>query len=187
MRLLVALLLLGIAPESQAAEPTDAAPKDVSEAAPSPPSAPSAAGGAGSSSAAVPVPPVTTAFAGPELLIQELRAGVGQEAVTGSLVAVHYTGWLQDRQSPSGKGRQFDSSRGRRALVFPLGTGRVIKGWDLGVVGMKVGGLRLLTIPPELAYGSRPVGGGLIPANSTLIFEVELLGVESVTETRGVR
>ena len=187
MRLLVALLLLGIAPGPQAAEPTDAAPKDVSEAAPSPPSAPSAAGGAGSSSAAVPVPPVTTAFAGPELLIQELRAGVGQEAVTGSLVAVHYTGWLQDRQSPSGKGRQFDSSRGRRALVFPLGTGRVIKGWDLGVVGMKVGGLRLLTIPPELAYGSRPVGGGLIPANSTLIFEVELLGVESVTETRGVR
>lgn len=186
--MLAALLLLGIAPGLQAAEPTDAVRKDVSEAAPSPPAAPSAAGRAGSSdSAAAPVPPVPTAFAGPELLIQELRAGVGQEAVTGSLVAVHYTGWLQDRQSPSGKGRQFDSSRGRRALVFPLGAGRVIKGWDLGVVGMKIGGLRLLTIPPELAYGGRPVGGGLIPANSTLIFEVELLGVESVTEIRGVR
>ncbi len=181
------LLLLGIPTMLRAAEPPDATVKAASEAAPS--TSPAVAAGAArvAAPAAAPVPPVVAAFAGPQLLIQDLQTGVGQEAVTGSLVAVHYTGWLLDPRAPSGKGRQFDSSRGRRALVFPLGGGRVIKGWDLGVVGMKVGGLRLLTIPPELGYGSRPVGGGLIPANSTLIFEVELLGVESVTETRGVR
>jgi FKBP-type peptidyl-prolyl cis-trans isomerase FkpA len=133
------------------------------------------------------VPPVSTAIAGPQLLAEDLRAGAGQEAIYGTAVAVHYTGWLQDKQAPGRKGRQFDSSRGRNAFVFPLGGGRVIKGWDLGVIGMKVGGLRRLTIPPELGYGSQAVGGGLIPANSTLIFEVELLAVESVRDVRGNR
>jgi FKBP-type peptidyl-prolyl cis-trans isomerase FkpA len=133
------------------------------------------------------VPPVSTAIAGPQLLVEDLRTGPGQEAISGTAVAVHYTGWLQDKQAPGHKGRQFDSSHGRNAFVFPLGGGRVIKGWDLGIIGMKVGGLRRLTIPPELGYGSRAVGGGLIPANSTLIFEVELLAVESVRDMRGDR
>jgi len=187
MRLPAALLLFSMIAILRAAEPVDAAVEVTSEAAPPTSSSAPAGGTEALAPAPAPVPPVAAAFAGPELRIQDLRNGVGQEAVAGSLVAVHYTGWLHDRQAPSGKGRQFDSSRGRRAFVFPLGGGRVIKGWDLGVVGMKVGGLRLLTIPPELAYGSRTVGGGLVPADSTLIFEVELLGVESVTETRGVR
>jgi FKBP-type peptidyl-prolyl cis-trans isomerase len=120
-------------------------------------------------------------------MVEDLRTGSGQEATPGSLVAVHYTGWLQDLRSSAHKGRQFDSSRGRRVFVFPLGAGRVIKGWDLGVAGMKVGGMRRLTIPPELAYGSRAVGGGLIPPDSTLIFDVELLGIESVTDTVGAK
>lgn len=133
------------------------------------------------------VPPIATAIAGPQLISEDLRVGSGVDAVRGSMVAVHYTGWLQDRGAPAQKGQQFDSSRGRRVFVFRLGAGRVIRGWDLGVLGMKVGGLRRLTVPPELGYGSRAVGGGLIPAHSTLIFEIELLGVESVTDTAGVR
>lgn len=133
------------------------------------------------------VPPVVTAIPGPQLLVEDLRVGAGNEAVVGSTVAVHYTGWLEDKAAPGHKGRQFDSSQGRNPLVIPLGAGRVIKGWDLGLPGMKVGGVRRLTIPPELGYGSRAMGGGLIPGNSTLIFEVNLLGVESVRDIRGGR
>ncbi|MBP6513946.1 MAG: FKBP-type peptidyl-prolyl cis-trans isomerase [Steroidobacteraceae bacterium] len=100
------------------------------------------------------------------------------------LVVVQYTGWLYDPAAPEGRGRKFDSSRERaRPFVFPLGAGRVIRGWDEGVAGMQVGGTRRLIIPPELAYGSRDMGKGLIPPNSTLLFEVELLGVESVQTT----
>jgi len=106
------------------------------------------------------------------LKVEELSVGTGVEAVTGNTVSVHYTGRLTD-------GKKFDSSLDRgEPFTFQLGAGYVIKGWDEGVVGMKVGGTRRLTIPPALAYGDRDVGNGLIPPNSTLIFEVELLAVQ---------
>ena len=102
------------------------------------------------------------------LTIIDLVLGEGDEAKSGQTVTVNYTGTLEN-------GEQFDSSYGRAPFLFPLGGGRVIKGWDEGVAGMKVGGKRKLVIPPELGYGSRNMGP--IPANSTLIFEVELLKV----------
>ena len=105
------------------------------------------------------------------LEFEDLTVGDGTEAARGDMVAVHYTGWLID-------GTKFDSSKDRdRPFTFQLGVGQVIKGWDKGVRGMRVGGVRKLTIPPELAYGPRGAGGGVIPPNSTLIFEIELLGV----------
>ncbi len=103
------------------------------------------------------------------LVISDLLIGEGEEAISGKTVTVNYTGTLEN-------GDQFDSSIGRAPFSFPLGAGRVIKGWDEGVAGMKVGGKRKLTIPPELGYGSRGAGN-VIPANATLIFEVELLKV----------
>lgn len=104
------------------------------------------------------------------LQIEELAPGTGAEATTGKTVEVHYTGWLTD-------GKKFDSSKDAgRPFKFRLGGGEVIKGWDQGVVGMKVGGKRKLTIPPDLAYGNQGFPGA-IPPNSTLVFEVELLGV----------
>jgi rhodanese-related sulfurtransferase len=106
-----------------------------------------------------------------ELQIKELAAGQGAVAKTGDTVSVHYSGWLLD-------GTKFDSSIDRNApFEFKLGAGKVIKGWEQGVTGMQVGARRELIIPPELAYGKRAVGGGLIPANSTLRFEVELLAI----------
>jgi len=103
--------------------------------------------------------------------------GEGKEATAGKTVSVHYTGWLYDESAPDHKGHKFDSSRDRgRAFDFPLGAGRVIKGWDQGVAGMKEGGQRVLTIPPELGYGMRGAGSD-IPPNATLIFDVELLAV----------
>jgi FKBP-type peptidyl-prolyl cis-trans isomerase len=105
-----------------------------------------------------------------ELQIEDIRPGTGPDAKSGQTVIVHYVGTLTN-------GQKFDSSRDRgQGFSFPLGAGRVIKGWDQGVLGMKVGGLRKLTIPPHLAYGAAgfpPV----IPPNSTLVFEVELLEV----------
>jgi FKBP-type peptidyl-prolyl cis-trans isomerase len=96
--------------------------------------------------------------------------GGGEMAVAGKMATVHYTGWLEN-------GKKFDSSVDRgQPFAFPLGAGRVIKGWDEGVQGMKVGGKRRLTIPPDLGYGPRGAGG-VIPPNATLIFDVELLGV----------
>jgi FKBP-type peptidyl-prolyl cis-trans isomerase len=104
------------------------------------------------------------------LQYEELVAGTGEEAKAGNTVQVHYTGWLVD-------GTKFDSSLDRRTpFSFPLGAGRVIRGWDEGVAGMKVGGKRKLHIPSALGYGSRGAGG-VIPPNADLIFEVELLGV----------
>ena len=103
--------------------------------------------------------------------------GKGKEAVPGKTVEVHYTGWLHDPAAKDKLGKQFDSSVGRGPFSFPLGAGRVIKGWDEGVAGMKVGGKRTLVIPPELGYGTRGAGG-VIPPNATLVFDVELLDVK---------
>ena len=98
------------------------------------------------------------------------------------MVIVHYTGWLYDPAAKDYRGRKFDSSRDRRQpLSFPLGSGHVIRGWEQGIPGMKVGGTRRLVIPPALAYGEKGAGNGVIPPNATLLFEVELLAVESVT------
>jgi FKBP-type peptidyl-prolyl cis-trans isomerase len=106
--------------------------------------------------------------------IEDLVVGKGEAAVKGQRVTVHYTGWLDNNGKP---GSKFDSSRDRnQPFDFALGRGQVIKGWDQGVEGMKVGGKRKLTIPPDLGYGSRGAGG-VIPPNATLLFEVELLGV----------
>lgn len=134
------------------------------------------------------VPRVQVTEAGPQLLIEDLRPGTGIEAAPGMQLAVHYTGWLHEPAALGYRGRQFDSSRDRGSpLVFPLGAGRVIRGWEVGLIGLRVGGLRRLVIPPELAYGRRDVGNGLIPPNSTLVFEVELLGVESNVLLEGTK
>jgi FKBP-type peptidyl-prolyl cis-trans isomerase FkpA len=112
-----------------------------------------------------------------ELVKQDEQVGTGAEAVSGRPVQVHYTGWLWDESKADHKGRKFDSSRDRNEpFEFRLGGGEVIRGWDEGVAGMKVGGKRTLTIPPSHGYGPRGIGG-VIPPNATLIFDVELLGV----------
>ena len=114
-----------------------------------------------------------------ELKIVELTQGTGTEAVPGKSVVVHYTGWLYDPVAADGHGKKFDSSVDRNVpFSFLLGSGKVIKGWDEGVAGMKVGGKRTLVIPPDKGYGQRGAGG-VIPPNSTLIFDVELLEVKS--------
>ena len=112
---------------------------------------------------------ITTTESG--LQIEEIKIGDGATATVGQFASVHYTGWLTD-------GTKFDSSKDRNeAFDFPLGKGRVIAGWDEGVQGMQIGGVRKLTIPPQLGYGARGAGG-VIPPNATLVFEVELLGIK---------
>lgn len=129
-------------------------------------------------------PPAPAVEAAEALLVTDLVPGVGDEVFPGMIAIVHYTGWLYDPAAKDLRGKQFDSSRERgQPFSFPLGAGRVIRGWDQGVPGMKVGGTRQLVIPPSLAYGARSIGNGLIPPNSTLLFEVELLAVETVTLT----
>jgi FKBP-type peptidyl-prolyl cis-trans isomerase FkpA len=111
------------------------------------------------------------------LQYRELKVGTGTAAQLGNAVSVHYTGWLQN--ADGSRGSKFDSSRDRgQPFEFPLGAGHVIKGWDEGVQGMQIGGQRRLVIPSALGYGARGAGGGLIPPNATLIFEVELLKVQ---------
>ena len=108
------------------------------------------------------------------LQYEDTEVGTGAEAAKGQQVTVHYTGWLFNNGE---QGAKFDSSKDRNdPFVFPLGAGMVIKGWDEGVQGMKVGGQRTLVIPAELGYGARGAGG-VIPPNATLKFDVELLGV----------
>lgn len=130
-------------------------------------------------------PPATPPVAAvPEaaLLVTDIIKGVGDEAFPGMVVLVHYTGWLYDPNAKDLRGRHFDGSRERgQPLSFHLGAGRVIRGWEQGIPGMKVGGTRRLVIPPELAYGSKGAGNGVIPPGATLLFEVELLAVETVT------
>jgi FKBP-type peptidyl-prolyl cis-trans isomerase FkpA len=109
------------------------------------------------------------------LQITDSKVGTGAAPKTGQTCVMHYTGWLYENGQ---KGKKFDSSVDRgEPFEFPIGAGRVIKGWDEGVATMKVGGKRALVIPPELGYGARGAGG-VIPPNATLIFEVELLGVK---------
>ena len=111
------------------------------------------------------------------LQYEDTVAGDGAEAAAGQKVKVHYTGWLYDPMASNSRGKKFDSSKDRgQPFSFGLGQGQVIGGWDEGVQGMKVGGTRVLTIPPEMGYGARGAGGA-IPPNATLVFEVELLGV----------
>jgi FKBP-type peptidyl-prolyl cis-trans isomerase len=107
-----------------------------------------------------------------------MTKGEGAEAKVGQQVSVHYTGWLYDEKGAENKGKKFDSSRDRGTpFDFSLGAGEVIKGWDEGVQGMKVGGNRTLIIPPAMGYGKRGAGG-VIPPNATLVFDVELLGLK---------
>ncbi len=112
-----------------------------------------------------------------KLNIIDTKAGSGKEAVAGKGAVVHYTGWLYDGEKPDYKGKQFDSSRTRGVpFTFVPGQGRVIKGWEEGVPGMKVGGQRTLIIPPDMGYGARGAGA-VIPPNAVLVFEVELVDV----------
>ena len=126
---------------------------------------------------AVPTKPTMEKSNMSELIKIDVKQGTGVEAIAGHDVSVHYTGWLYDEAAPDHHGKKFDSSRDRGdPFTFPLGGGRVIKGWDQGVAGMKIGGQRTLIIPSEMGYGSRGAGGA-IPPNATLVFDVELLGV----------
>ena len=112
-----------------------------------------------------------------ELIKTDIKLGDGELAISGKEVLVHYTGWLYDETAPDQKGEQFDSSRDRyEPFDFSLGAGHVIKGWDQGVEGMRVGGQRTLVIPSHLGYGPRGAGGVIQP-DATLVFDVELLAV----------
>ena len=112
------------------------------------------------------------------LQIIEVVEGTGEVAEAGQVAVVHYTGWLYDADAEDNRGEKFDSSVDRdEPFKFPLGAGRVIRGWDEGVAGMKVGGKRRLVIPPDMAYGERGAGR-VIPPNAVLVFDVELLDLE---------
>ncbi|HJP37592.1 MAG: FKBP-type peptidyl-prolyl cis-trans isomerase [Gammaproteobacteria bacterium] len=112
------------------------------------------------------------------LQITDVIDGDGLTAEAGQEVVVHYTGWLYDPEQPENKGEKFDSSVDRGdPFSFPLGAGRVIRGWDEGFAGMRIGGKRVLVIPPDMGYGARGAGG-VIPPHATLMFEVELLDIK---------
>jgi FKBP-type peptidyl-prolyl cis-trans isomerase FkpA len=109
---------------------------------------------------------------------KELKPGTGEEVTAGKIAVVQYTGWLYDASTADNKGKQFDSSRtSGQAFRFPLGAGQVIKGWDQGVAGMKVGESRRMIIPPDLAYGEGGAGG-VIPPGATLVFDIDLVAIE---------
>jgi FKBP-type peptidyl-prolyl cis-trans isomerase FkpA len=126
--------------------------------------------GCGSSSPSTPSTSVGT-FTQTDLVV-----GTGAEATAGKSILVNYTGWLYDTSKPDGKGTQFDTSTGKSPLPLVVGGGSVIKGFDQGVVGMRVGGSRRLIIPPELAYGA--AGNGPVPPNATIVFDISLLSVQ---------
>jgi len=188
---LVAALLAancGGAPEPPAQQPpaqTTPAPEAPKPPAPEP-SAPASTSAPSSQTAPVdkpvdkpeaPAAPKTPP-ARPAYTRTDLQVGTGREAQKGKGLSVHYTGWLYDPAQPEMKGRMFDSSKDRGPFNFLLGGGQVIPGWDQGFDGMKIGGRRRLIIPPALAYGVDGAGGGIIPPNATLIFEMELLDVQ---------
>ncbi|MBS0320324.1 MAG: FKBP-type peptidyl-prolyl cis-trans isomerase [Proteobacteria bacterium] len=135
--------------------------------------------GQSTNAAAAPATGVSKLDATPTQLQKiDKKEGTGKVAEPGKLVVVQYTGWLYDPAAPDAKGKKFDSSRDRNEpFQFPLGAGRVIRGWDEGVAGMKVGGQRTLIIPADKAYGARGAGG-VIPPNAVLVFDVELLDVK---------
>jgi FKBP-type peptidyl-prolyl cis-trans isomerase len=123
-------------------------------------------------------PPEPKSAPAPKFAVIEIATGTGDAVAAGGTAVVHYTGWLFDPAAVDQQGKKFDSSRDRgEPLRFPVGGGRVIKGWDEGVAGMKVGGQRRLVIPPDMGYGAGG-RGDLIPPNATLLFEVELLAIE---------
>jgi FKBP-type peptidyl-prolyl cis-trans isomerase len=123
--------------------------------------------------ASAPVAPPT------ELQKIDMVKGSGEGISQGQVAVVHYTGWLYDPAAAEQKGKKFDSSRDRgQPFPFVIGAGQVIRGWDEGVQGMQPGGQRRLVIPAQLAYGEAGAGGGVIPPNATLVFDVELLGIE---------
>lgn len=126
----------------------------------------------GSKPAAVPTSAVTS------MQSTQLKAGSGEAISAGKIAVVQYTGWLYEAGAKDNKGKQFDSSRNvGQPFRFPLGAGQVIKGWDQGVVGMKIGESRRLVIPPDLAYGDNGAGG-VIPPGATLVFDIDLVAVE---------
>lgn len=132
-------------------------------------------GSGGGTADAVPTPVVA---APKEPFMTDINTGTGPAIQKGQTAVVHYTGWLYDEGAPEKKGRKFDSSRDRnQPFDFELGAGMVIQGWDEGVQGMQVGGQRRLVIPPEKGYGAQGAGG-VIPPNATLVFDVELVGIE---------
>jgi len=165
---LAALLVVGCSRGEKPAEPTAAAP------------APAAAPADASAPAATSEAPAAPASTGTQIMAMQktdLAPGKGPEIKSGQSALVHYTGWLYDAGAPENKGKKFDSSVDRNEpFEFPVGGGMVIKGWDEGVLGMKVGGKRRLVIPPEMGYGSRGAGG-VIPPDATLVFDVELLEI----------
>lgn len=159
--------------------PEAAPPVDI----PTPPAVepppPATSDTAGKTAPKAPSPPkAPSAPAKPAYTRTDLQVGTGREAQKGKGLRVHYTGWLYDPTQPEMKGRMFDSSRERGPFEFQLGAGQVIPGWDQGFDGMRIGGRRRLIIPPALAYGVDGAGGGIIPPNATLIFEMELLDVQ---------
>ena len=122
-------------------------------------------------------PPPYTGGDVPDLQTIDMKTGTGQAAIAGDEISVHYTGWLYDQRAPDKRGQKFDSSRDRgEPFVFLLGAGRVIRGWDDGIVGMQRGGKRELRIPSGLGYGARGAGK-VIPPGASLVFEVELLDI----------
>ena len=123
--------------------------------------------------------PAAAVAAPTELQKTDVVKGAGEGISQGQVAVVHYTGWLFDPAAPEQKGKKFDSSRDRgEPFKFAIGAGQVIRGWDEGVQGMQPGGQRRLVIPGDLAYGERGAGGGLIPPDATLVFDVELLAIE---------
>jgi len=149
--------------------------------APSAPAAPAPAPSAPDAPVAPKVPAAPgkpVASKSPVYTRTDLQVGTGRAAVKGKGLSVHYAGWLYDPATGDMKGRMFDTSKDRGPFQFVLGAGQVIPGWDQGFDGMKIGGRRRLIIPPDLGYGVDGAGGGIIPPNATLIFEMELLDVQ---------
>ena len=159
----IASIALSIVACSKSEKPEAAAPAETS--APGTAAEPSAA-----------APPDTGSPAMP-LQQTDLAPGAGAEIKAGQTALVHYTGWLFEAAAAENKGKQFDSSVGGEPFEFQLGAGHVIPGWDQGVGGMKPGGKRRLVIPPDMAYGARGAGNGLIPPGATLVFDVELVEI----------